>query len=396
MKARHGNDPIERSGGRLACHRRRAPLAAALLALLMLCGLFGAAAPAGAATKPGVPTAKAPTGTVTTATPTFTWSKAKGAAKYELRVYQGSTMQFQKTGITKLSWKSTALPKNVRLSWKVRASNAAGAGAWSKSLALTIVTGESAKAITAFSFEGLTPAVTGAIDEAAHTIALKVPPGTQLTALAATFTSTGASVAVGATPQVSGTTANDFTQPLTYTVTATDSSTQAYVVTVTAGALAIGDPYQGGKIAYILQEGDPGYVAGQTHGLIAATADQSTGIRWWNGRSIVTGATGEALGTGSANTTAIINAQGAVATSYAAGLARAYRGGGYSDWYLPCQAELNLLYLSKAALGGFGSGAYWTSTEYRSDVADCQYFNDGHTDGDAKDWAYRVRAVRSF
>ena len=50
----------------------------------------------------------------------------------------------------------------------------------------------SAKAITAFSFR-LSPAVTGTINEAAHTIALTVPFGTNVTALVATFTTTGAS-----------------------------------------------------------------------------------------------------------------------------------------------------------------------------------------------------------
>jgi hypothetical protein len=48
----------------------------------------------------------------------------------------------------------------------------------------------------------------------------------------ANFTTTGASVSVGATAQVSGTTANDFTSPVDYTVTAADGSTVDYTVTV--------------------------------------------------------------------------------------------------------------------------------------------------------------------
>ena len=88
-----------------------------------------------------------------------------------------------------------------------------------------------AKALTAFSFAS--PAATGVINEGAHTIALTVPFGTNVTALVASFTTTGASVRVGATTQVSGTTANNFTTPVTYTVTAADASTQDYVVTVT-------------------------------------------------------------------------------------------------------------------------------------------------------------------
>jgi len=93
-----------------------------------------------------------------------------------------------------------------------------------------------AKDITAFSFlmannSGLTADVTGTIT--ANNIALTVPVGTNVTALVATFTTTGASVAVGATPQTSDVTANDFTSPVTYTVKAADNSTKDYTVTVT-------------------------------------------------------------------------------------------------------------------------------------------------------------------
>lgn len=88
-----------------------------------------------------------------------------------------------------------------------------------------------AKAITAFSFTN--PTTTGVIDENAKTISVIVPYGTSVTALVATFISTGSSVKIGTTLQINGTTPNDFTNPLTYTVTATDGTTAAYTVTVT-------------------------------------------------------------------------------------------------------------------------------------------------------------------
>jgi hypothetical protein len=90
----------------------------------------------------------------------------------------------------------------------------------------------SAKAITAYSFVGFTGAI-GVINEAAKTIAVTVPFGTNLTNLIATFTTTGTVVRVGTTVQTSGSTANNFTNPVQYIVTAADSSTATYTVTVT-------------------------------------------------------------------------------------------------------------------------------------------------------------------
>ena len=87
----------------------------------------------------------------------------------------------------------------------------------------------SAKAITAFSLAG----VAGTINETGKTIAVTMPSGTSVTALVATFTTTGASVKVGSTVQISGTTANNFTSPVIYTVTAADATTQGYTITVT-------------------------------------------------------------------------------------------------------------------------------------------------------------------
>ncbi|MEC0231197.1 S-layer homology domain-containing protein [Paenibacillus alba] len=90
-----------------------------------------------------------------------------------------------------------------------------------------------AKAITAFSFEGLSPMVTGTVDETDKTIALTVPYGTDVMALIPTFTTTGVSVNVGSTAQVSGTTPQNFTSAITYTVVAEDGTTQDYTVMVT-------------------------------------------------------------------------------------------------------------------------------------------------------------------
>jgi len=84
------------------------------------------------------------------------------------------------------------------------------------------------KAIMAFSLNS----IAGTIDENAKKISVIMPSGTNVTALVATFTTTGKSVAVNSIVQVSGTTANDFSSSVTYTVTAADDSTVTYTVTV--------------------------------------------------------------------------------------------------------------------------------------------------------------------
>jgi hypothetical protein len=92
----------------------------------------------------------------------------------------------------------------------------------------------SARAITAFSLNG----VSGTVNETARTISVTMPKETNVTALIATFTTTGASVKVGTVVQTSGTTANNFTTPATYMVTAADGTTAAYGVTATVAVSA--------------------------------------------------------------------------------------------------------------------------------------------------------------
>ena len=62
-------------------------------------------------------------------------------------------------------------------------------------------------------------------------IAVDVPPGVSLTSLVAEFIASGTRVAVGGVTQISGTTPNDFTNPVIYTVTAADGTTKDFTVT---------------------------------------------------------------------------------------------------------------------------------------------------------------------
>jgi hypothetical protein len=164
-------------------------------------------------------------------------------------------------------------------------------------------------------------------------------------------------------------------------------------------SLTIGQSYQGGKVAYILVKGDPGYDPNTQHGIIAATSDQSDQlirIKWDKGTYTITGATGTAIGTGLSNTNKIIVSQGEPAISYAAGLARAYTGGGYTDWYLPSKDELEKLSYTREIIGGFVNYYYWSSSEFDLRKAWYQTFFSGRQYTTVKGEPAIVRAIRSF
>ncbi|MFA5818660.1 MAG: hypothetical protein WC854_05220 [Bacteroidales bacterium] len=157
----------------------------------------------------------------------------------------------------------------------------------------------------------------------------------------------------------------------------------------------IGEVYGGGIVFYV-------YDGGQ-HGLIAATVDQSTAIRWYAGTSTYTMAKAVGVGAGKANTAIIIANQGnGDGSTYAARICNEYSvtvgDVTYGDWYLPSKFELNLLNLQKTVVDT-AYDWYWSSTEDSDTNAWAQGLWGGSIPESA--WkgniaTFHVRAVRAF
>ena len=248
-----------------------------------------------------------------------------------------------------------------------------------------------------------------------------VPPTTTPTTVPETTTTTTTTVpettTATTTTTVPETTTTSTTVPPTTTTTARTSTT--VLSCADGGVCVVGDVGPGGGVVFYV-EVSGSFVCGAV-GELACRYLEAAPSGWFasvggdpkrswaheefQGVHIGVAAQGVSLGSGFANSVAVV-AQGNVNPLLsAAQLARSFGGGGYSDWYLPSRSELEELQIHRVVVGmntNFGEGSiYWTSSELvhanpwvwhqRSDTG---VFNRRSDPG--KNQLYRVRPVRAF
>jgi hypothetical protein len=126
--------------------------------------------------------------------------------------------------------------------------------------------------------------------------------------------------------------------------------------------------------------------------------------KWCSTTAELEGTFGTLIGTGSANTDLMLSGTPAACTSGAAVIARAYAGGGLTDWFLPSRDELNAMCnYSRTWTGtpsnlsdyGFASDTYWSSSQ-NGVLARYQSLGDGLRGSGGKNNLVSVRPIRAF
>lgn len=184
----------------------------------------------------------------------------------------------------------------------------------------------------------------------------------------------------------------------------------------------IGAPFEGGFFAGLYTDN------GETYALVLAPKSAEIEAQWKTIQTTTSGT--DSVIDGLANSNAMNNT-----THPAAKHCRDYRGGGFDDWFLPAQNQLEIAYFNlKPGTGSNNTGSginpnavpprnsnytannpsqtsiaafkkdgaqafeeayYWTSTQYSANGARYQYFTDGFQGSLSKNNARRVRPCRS-
>jgi hypothetical protein len=166
---------------------------------------------------------------------------------------------------------------------------------------------------------------------------------------------------------------------------------------------SVGDFAQGGVIFWL----DPS----RQHGLVCSIEDQSTAAVWLvvpGDVPLVFGAFANGTWMGGPNTQYLMGviADLSLVGTFAPSLCSSYRGGGYSDWYLPSALEAALFYemtnlINAVALAHQGTAlsmtaTYWTSTEIDGTQAYAENYIEATPTPTLKASMCRVRAIRAF
>jgi hypothetical protein len=157
------------------------------------------------------------------------------------------------------------------------------------------------------------------------------------------------------------------------------------------GIYQIGDNGPAGGIVFYITNG------GLSGMEVAPVNTGSNSIIWGCYGIDITGAYGTAIGTGAANTAAIVSGCGLSNT--AAKVADDYVFNGYTDWYLPSQDELNMLYLQRYVVAGFINNFTWSSTQVDINASWALYYDTSTNayQGPAGKDSYRmVLPIRTF
>lgn len=190
---------------------------------------------------------------------------------------------------------------------------------------------------------------------------------------------------------------------------------QITITTPAKSPFTYGQFYAGGFIFYIDSTGNHGLVCDTTdlkdsvqirdtlNNLVAINYYDS--IQWrTNSGADTSGASATAISTytfnvDSFNTVRIMALDSS--PHNAASICFNYRGGGYTNWYLPSKDELNNIYLNLTArgIGNMSPTTYWSSSNYITTTninAWAQYFGNGNQYYFNESFYLNVRAVRAF